>query len=259
MKLIDTHCHLQDQKLSNDLDSILTNAKASGVEKFVCCGTCEDDWEKVISVSKKFESVLPSLGLHPWFIKGRSINWIEKLEELISKTNCAIGEIGLDTKINDNNIKEEEEVFILQLKLAIKLNRPASIHCRKAFDRLYAIFKKHGAPACGFLIHSYSGPPELILNLASLGGYFSFSGAITYSGNKRAHKSAQLTPLDRLLAETDSPDMMPVIAGKAPDKNTNINTPQNLLHVINKLASLKKISQNELAEITYNNALKLFF
>ncbi len=257
MQLFDAHCHLQDEKLSPLLDEAMKNARDTGISHWVCCGSAENDWDAVRAITQKHTGVIPSFGLHPWYVRERSQEWLARLQDVLRSTPSAVGEIGLDHAIEPRNDEEQESVFIDQVHLARELNRPFSVHCRRAWGRLIPLLTEHAPYPAGFLIHSYSGGPDLVPELAKLGAFFSFSGSITLSGNKKGHRSARAVPDDRLLIETDAPDIPPHIPDQ-PDSRTTPNVPANLVHVLNKMAELRGWLAEKTVKITSENGMRLF-
>ena len=255
MRLFDSHCHLQDARLLPAVDDVVRRAAAAGVERMLCCGSAGDDWNDVLGVSERYPAVIPALGLHPWYVAERSPRWLETLRALLELSGASIGEIGLDHWREPVDEEAQEEVFVAQLALAAELGRPVSIHCLKAWGKMMEILQTRKLPAAGMVFHSYAGPVELVEPLAELGAYFSFSGSITREGNKRGHKAVAAVPWDRLLVETDSPDLKPVFAEKAPDSP---NEPANLVHVAAMVAKLRAASVEEVAARTRQNAVRLF-
>lgn len=258
MNLFDAHCHLQDERLAPDLDGAMQRAAQVGVQRFLCCGSSEEDWPQVAALCGKYSGVLPAFGLHPWYVRDRSTEWLAHLTRALSDTSAVVGEIGLDHAVDPRNDEEQESVFIAQLHLARQLNRPAAIHCRRAWEHLLAVLKKTGPLPRGFMIHSYSGGHELIKPLAELGAYFSFSGSITRSGNRRGHHAAREVPADRLLIETDAPDLSPVIRDGDRTSEPAVNEPANLQYIVAALAELRGTDSNQIAELTRNNACRLY-
>ncbi len=256
---IDAHCHLQDPKLIDDLSAILDKACTAGVAQFVSCGTCPADWDILRALANSHKTIIPFYGVHPWFVPaGDPGIWLQQLEKLVADNPAAgIGEIGLDHAMSERNDELQHKVFELQLDVAIRLNRPAAIHCRKAWGTLLAMLLKRELIPAGFLVHSFSGSCEMMTPILKANGYISFSGSITRRGNKRGHEAAKVVPLDRLLVETDSPDLPPIINGIAPDSYC-INTPSNLPVIIAKIAELRNMPAKELTEITYENSKRLF-
>ncbi|MDD4870142.1 MAG: TatD family hydrolase [Kiritimatiellae bacterium] len=255
MKLFDTHCHLQDERLISDVTSVIAKAGNAGVTRILCCGSSEKDWPDVKILYSTYPEIIPSFGLHPWYVHKRAENWQKTLEKfLVSIPAAAVGEIGLDHALENRNDDDQYKVFVAQLQLAAKLNRPASIHCRKAWEPLLKALNEVDRLSRGFAIHSYSGPPDLIPQLVEKGAFFSFSGSVTRSGNKRARKSAVNVPLERLLIETDAPDLPPVVNGKP----VSLNEPANLVYVLREMASIRNVSLEELASQLWENSYRLF-
>lgn len=259
MRLFDAHCHLQDKRILPDLAAILRRARSAGVEAASCCGTREDDWTAVRGVCRSNPGIVPSFGLHPWHVAGRSPRWLADLEAVLRDTpDAGVGEIGLDRAIEEADAAGQEEAFRAQLELAARLGRPVSIHCRRAWDALPGMLSESGPLPRGFVIHSFSGSAGLIPALADMGGYFSFSGSITRSGNKRGHKALAATPADRLLLETDSPDLLPLLPGAPAENPGSVNEPANLRLVLECAAGILGENPGVLAERTWNNAARLF-
>ena len=252
-QLFDAHCHLQDERFANILDAALKRAKGNSITSMMCCGSQEDDWQKVQALSKR-DGVMVSFGLHPWYVMRRTTEWFETLKTYLdSHSHAGVGEIGLDNAIKGSDPAVQEEVFVRQLRLARELHRPVSIHCRGAFGRMAELLEKEGGVEHGGLVHSYSGSSELVPVMERLGLCCSFSGTITRPRNKRARAAITAVTKNRLLIETDSPDMPP--AG-APEGVAN--EPANLIIVLETVAALIGLSKEETAELTRENAQRLF-
>ena len=261
MPLYDAHCHLQDERLAPHLAAALARAAAAGVARLMCCGSSESDWEDVVALAGRHPAVRMSLGLHPWYVTDRTPAWLDRLRELLARSSAAVGEIGLDHVLDKATHAAQEEVFLAQLAVARELNRPVSVHCRQAWGRMQELLAAHGVPPAGMLIHSYSGSPETIAWLQERGVYVSFSCSLTRSGNTRGHRSAAAARADRLLVETDSPDIPPVPEpGVTPllHDGRPLNEPANLGRVARALASVRETTEDEIARLTWDNAVRLF-
>lgn len=247
-RYFDTHCHLQDERFGQSRSAVIARAKTAGVAGFLCCGTTETDWHSVESLAHSEPSVVCGFGLHPWYCAGRSAQWLDKLDEILVRNSLAVmGEIGLDHALDSSTYAEQESVFKDQFALACKLGRPVSIHCRKAFGRLIDIVSSIGeAKDC--IVHSYSGPPDLVKRLQDLGFCLSFSGSLTYPKSLRAKASAALVDPSRLLVETDSPDIKPYLC------QTLINEPANIVVVANELSRIRNMPLEEISILTWENA-----
>ncbi|MEM7014244.1 MAG: TatD family hydrolase, partial [Verrucomicrobiota bacterium] len=161
----DAHCHLQSLRLvrAGFDPSTLIDA---GFKRIVVNGTQPDDWPAVAQLTELFpDVVLPSFGLHPWWANDRpAVSWRSQLHEqlLNHRGNVAIGEIGLDRWIDDFDMPAQEEAFLWQLEIASEFDLPVSIHCLKAWGRMLGILQSNPLPERGFLLHSYSGPAEMV-------------------------------------------------------------------------------------------------
>jgi TatD DNase family protein len=256
--MFDTHCHLQDKRIFNRLNDVIGNAKGVGVTRMLCCGSEAADWGEVAKIGAAHgnDGVLCAYGIHPFYAGGvdpDGTDWTEELSRrLAGDPLAAVGEIGLDHTVTPRRDAVQAEVFTRQLEIAERLGRPVSIHCRGAFGELLSILKSIGGLKRGGAVHSYCGPPDLVGALAELGCYISFSGSILIPGGKRAAASLKKVPRDRLLIETDSPDILP--AGATGPHNE----PANLPLILNRVAEILEEPQREIAELTYNNGCRLF-
>lgn len=271
---------------------IIRKALDNGVVHFAVNGVSESDWHLVKEMSDRHPSVIPNFGIHPWFVADRTPNWLNTLKEFFEANPAAsVGEIGLDKGSRGKQIDftDQVEVFQQQLQLAKELKRPASIHCVRAFGDLLDILKSEGPFPAGVLLHSFLGSAELVPEFAKLGAYFSFSGFLMSMKETKAKKMLKSVPRDRILLETDAPDALPKsdisdsllvigspdedsttkdstlfenVSQKETNKSTleteNLNHPANIHHVLSYVASLLDMTREELAEISYRNAVNLF-
>ncbi|ESQ41752.1 hypothetical protein EUTSA_v10014121mg [Eutrema salsugineum] len=292
MKLFDAHCHLQDARIISKAPQLISSAVASGVSAFAVNGVSEKDWNLVKEMGAQYPSVVPCFGIHPWYVAERSPHWFETLKSLFETTpTAAVGEIGLDkgSKGREIDFSDQVSVFRQQLELAKELNKPASVHCVRAFGDLLEITKSVGPFPAGVILHSYLGSAEMVPEFAKLGAYFSFSGFLMSMSEKKAKKMLKAVPSDRILLETDSPDALPKAEtdclyfvegdpslteeGKPaqdPNDKSNassdsmklpketLNHPANILTVLGYVARLLDMKKEELAELSYENAVRLF-
>jgi len=255
MQLFDSHCHMQDPKLMSDAESVLGRAEKARVRHMVCCGSSEEDWPDVATLCGRYDALIPAFGLHPWYAARRSPGWLDALREMLGRfSRAGVGEIGIDHAIRDRNDREQEEVFRAQLELAAKLGRAASIHCRRGWETVLDILNHSPILSRGFVVHSYSGSVEMIEPLSKIGAFFSFSGSITRPANRRGAQAARAVPVDRLLIETDAPDILPLME----NSTSTVNEPANLVHVLRALAAIRNTTEDEIAKHTYDNARRLF-
>ena len=252
----DTHSHLQDERFGTELDAVIDRGLAAGVTHMVSCGTEESDWGAVLALAKRRPTVIPLLGLHPWFIEKANPHWLETLERQLEEQPIGLGECGLDFALESCDRERQESVFAAQLRLARELNRPVSIHCRRAWERLEALVREIGVPVAGAVIHSFSGSAEMVLRLQRLDLFISFSCSLANPANKRVAKAIAAVSLDHLLFETDAPDIPP---RHLPDFREGVlNEPANITLVVQAAARLRGQDGEVLAAYAYGNAKRVF-
>ncbi|HBA82497.1 MAG TPA: TatD family deoxyribonuclease [Verrucomicrobia bacterium] len=258
MNLFDAHCHLQDDQLLADRHGLMKRAGDAGVIRMVCCGSAETDWAQVLEIAAEFPvSVVPAVGLHPWYVRERSTGWLDRLSSMLRSTSAVVGEIGLDHALDDRDDAAQEEVFLAQLDLGRQLDRPVCVHCRKAWGRLTELLASFGRLPAGLMIHSYSGAADLIPALVRWNAYFSFSGSITFPNNRRGRQALAVVPEDRLLLETDAPDILPCPDEKTPEPFTP-NEPANLPLILRQAALVRNVAEETLAARVWNNSCTFF-
>jgi len=253
MRLFDCHNHIQDDRLFPKLGKTMERARLAGVERMAVKGCSEADWPKVEKIVNRYENAYIAFGLHPWFIKERSTQCFQTLERLLTAyPQASVGEIGIDRALENRNDAEQEEVFLQQIEIARKFDRPVTIHCRRAWGRLIGLLDQFGELPRGMLIHCFGGSAEVAAELVGRGAFISFSGSITRPSAKKAGAAIRAVPDDRILIETDAPDILP---HGAP---SGANEPANLPLVLAKAAELSGVSEAVLAELTFRNAERFF-
>ena len=261
--MLDAHNHLHDPRLAPHLPAILAELARLGVTRAVVNGTREDDWPAVAALAREQPWIIPSFGLHPWHIATRSPDWLAHLREhLDAHPGAAIGEIGLDRWIAGHDPEAQREVFTAQLALAAERNLPVTIHCLRAWGPLWDIIRTHPLPVRGFLLHAYGGPAEMVRGFVKRGAYFSFNAYFLHDRKAAQRAVFQHLPIERLLVETDAPDLRPPDDQNpnpllAPD-GTPINHPANLALAYTALANLRDIPAAELTDQVAHNFARLF-
>ena len=252
MKLVDVHCHLESRELFENIDHVIDEAAKAGIVKLITSSVTPSQWDVSRELAEKYKMVEFSAGIHPWFAALSQLNIIEELYRMKDKGAVAIGEIGLDKKIDNPDFETQRIIFTRQLEIAIDINLPVIIHCRGAFDELIHILKEKGAPQAGGIIHSFSGSVEIAEELIKLGLSFSLGGTLTYRNSKKREKLLQRIYPDYMLLETDSPDILPVPLDKKPNMPSNI--------ILNLKAASEILEQDEetVAMKTTANAVKIF-
>jgi TatD DNase family protein len=262
-RLYDAHNHLQDERLTPHIQPVLADLARENVAKMVVNGSCEQDWPAVLELARRCPRVIPSFGYHPWYVKERSAGWQKTLMRYLDDTPAAIGEIGLDRWIKDYDLAQQEEAFVWQLRLAAERNLPVSIHCLQAWGRLLELLCAGPLPRCGFMLHSFGGPQEMIGALADLGAYFSIPGYFAHERKGRQREAFRHVPPERLLIETDAPDQLPPderIRYPLSDAATGkpINHPANLGSVYRFVGQLLGEPLDSLTRRVEGNFLRLF-
>ena len=248
--LTDTHCHLFYEDLKKDLQGVFDRANKLGVNRFICAATNMEDVHQCIEIAENYDQVFCSSGIHPHDTKDAPQNYIERIYNLMSNDNMvAIGEIGLDyfRNISDSNIQKKR--LREQLKIALAIDKPVIIHNREADEDMINILREF--PGVSGVAHCFSSNIDMANQFLELGYYISFSGNLTFK-NSHLPIVAKELPLDRLLVETDSPFLSPVPFRGKP------NEPARVRYVAEKLADIHKISFEEIANITSENASKIF-
>lgn len=254
MRFYDAHNHLQSIP-ANDWEKLLPSLEVAGV---VCNGTCESDWGAVAALAQKHRWIVPSYGLHPWFIAERSPDWAQALKQRLDQGGF-LGEIGLDRWREPTDFSDQQQVFQQQLELAVVRELPVTIHCLQAWGAMLATLQAAPRLPRGFLLHAYGGPTEMIESFVQLGAYFSFNGYFLHSRKTVAREAFQEIPIDRLLVETDAPAMsLPPEFQRYALPEVAANHPANLIVTYEELAKLRKMPVETLAEIVAENFHHLF-
>ena len=250
MNLVDTHCHLFMEPLSANVPAVLQRADAAGVGTIVVPAYDTTSWPQVAQLASDHAPIRPALGLHPW-VADEALD-LAQLRDALAVTNViAIGEIGLDYKIETPGRARQREIFGQQLDLARELDLPVIMHCRGAFDDLIGLLTRH-APGIRGVMHAYSRGPELAQRLVGMGLMLGLGGAITRPRAKQARRSAQVVPRENIVLETDAPAIG--LDGVAPEETE----PRHVAQVATALAELRGESVETIVEATTRNARELF-
>jgi TatD DNase family protein len=249
----DAHNHLQDPRLG-DPAVVIAAMKAAGVRRCVVNATCENDWPSVAALATAHPGfVFPTFGIHPWRADTAAEGWQDRLVDMLEKhPHASIGECGLDGWVASPSLEIQIPVFRDQLRLARERNLPVTIHCLKAWEALFASFAESPPPA-RFLMHSFGGSIEIARRLMPLGACFSFSGYFLSERKSAVLEVFRQLPPDRILLETDAPDMLPPESFITHRQSGNHNHPANLPAIGAALASALGIPPETLAERTNTN------
>ena len=253
--IIDTHCHLDDTRYNDDLETVLDNAKAKGVEKFIIPGADPKSLERAVEISEKYEDVYFAVGVHPYDAENYDRSY---LETFVNHPKCvAIGECGLDyfrLPESDAEIEAEKklqkEVFLDQILWAKEMKKPLIVHIRESSADCLALLDAYAGEECGVL-HCYNAD-ESLLKLASKNFYYGIGGVLTFKNAKKLINVYPKIPHDKLLIETDAPYLTP-----HPHRGER-NEPSFTTFVADKMCELSSISRAEMETLTSLNASRLF-
>ncbi len=252
--LVDSHCHLDFNDFEEDFEEVLSRAKENGVTTILNAGNNINELEQQLELSEKYPFIYTAVGVHPHNAgEYPNIKAEDFVEQTKHKKVVGIGECGLDYYYDYSPKEEQIKVFVEQIKAAQQTGLPLIIHTRDADDDTIDILKEEykKAPFSGE-IHCFSSSKKLADFALSIGFYLSASGIITFNKSNDLRDIFADIPLDRLLVETDAPFLAPIpMRGRR-------NEPSFVLHTAEKLAQIKDISLEELAQITSDNFFKLF-
>ena len=252
MPIFDTHAHYDADQFASDREAVLTALPAAGVGLVVDPGCDVASSREAAALAERFDHVYAAAGIHPEDCAGCTDADFDAIRELCRREKVvAVGEIGLDYYWKENPPRDfQEQVFRRQIELALELDLPVIIHDREAHGDSLDIVREY--PALRGVFHCFSGSPEMAQELLKRGWYLGFNGPITYKNARRAPEVAAITPLDRMVVETDAPYLTPVpFRGKRNDSRL-------LSYVIETLAAWKGVTPEEVARVTTENAKRLF-
>ena len=253
---IDSHCHLDFEEFSNQLDEILLNMKDAHVDKALCISVDVVDYPKVLDLATRYEHLYATVGVHPDYEDTiePTKEWL--VEQAKHPKVLAIGETGLDYyRMHDRSYHELEwqrDRFRTHISAAIESQKPLIIHTRSASEDTIRILKEEGADSVAGVMHCFTESKEVAKAAMDLGFYISFSGIVTFKNALDIKETCQFVPLDRLLIETDSPYLAPV-----PHRGKT-NQPAWVSHVAQYVAKLKGVSVEEIGHVTSHNFNQLF-
>jgi TatD DNase family protein len=251
--LIDSHAHLEMPDFRRDLEEVIQRAKEAGVEYIFTVGTEKKDWKRAIEIAQSHPFIYAILGVHPHNAKEIDDQTYETLRVLCKNEKVrAFGEIGLDFYRNLSPRGMQLKRFREQIALARELGLPVVIHDREAHQETLAVLKSEKAGDLGGIIHCFSGDYDMGKECIDMGFYISVPGSITYKNAEPFREIVKKLPLESLLVETDAPFLTPIpFRGKR-------NEPGYVRYTTEKVAQIKKVPFEKVAEVTTGNALRVF-
>ena len=249
MKFIDTHSHIYYDNFKNDLDDVLDASIKNNLKNIICVGVDIKTSEESIKIAEKYDMVYATAGYHPHESKEASDQYLKKLTEILNhKKVVAVGETGLDYFYNHSDKKTQIKIFEEQIELSKKLNLPIIIHNREADNDLYDVLVNNNVNNA--VIHCFASDLNFAKKIINQGIKISFTGLITFA--KELEEVVKYAPLDSIMIETDSPYLTP-----HPHRGKR-NNPSFVPIIAEKIASIKDINIEKVADITTKNA-ELFF
>jgi len=247
---VETHCHLYSPPLAGDAAGVLHRAAEAGVHDVIVPAYDVASWDDAARLAATYPGVHAALGLHPW-VADAPLDLASLAMRLRASRAVAVGEIGLDTKIDSPSLELQIVALTAQLDLARDLDLPVILHCRGAFEDLARLLARY-SPRLRGVLHAFSRGPDLAARFTELGLHLGLGGAITRPHAERVRRAAALVPLDRIVLETDAPSigLHELEAGRT--------EPRHVREVARALAELRRDDLAVVATATTANARGLF-
>lgn len=246
--IFDSHAHLDDEKFDDCRDELLQQLKQNGVDGIITCGCDGDSSKAALSLAENYDFVYSAVGIHPENLDNNTP--LSVIEEFSKHKKCvAIGEIGLDYYWHSDNKPQQIEAFERQIQLAQKYDLPVIVHDRDAHEDTLNLLLKYKPKG---VLHCFSGSAEMAKEILKIGMYIGVGGVVTFKNARRLPEVIEITPLDRLLVETDCPYLAPEpLRGKLCHSGLITLTAQ-------KIAEIKNTDTDTVLFSTNQNAKKLF-
>jgi TatD DNase family protein len=255
MELVDSHCHVHDRAFDVDRAAMLERARAAGVTQLVCVGATDfmDGARKAVALAEAHAHIFATVGVHPHDVRDMTdADWDELRSLCAHPKVVGVGETGLDFFYNHSPPEAQRAAFRRFVHLALEVHKPLVVHVRDAHAEAIAILREERAREAGGQVHCFTGTVEDAREYLALDLHVSFTGIVTFRNADVLRAAARITPLDRLLVETDCPYLAPVpMRGKR-------NEPAHVRIIAEALASLRGESNDVLFSATTRNARQLF-
>lgn len=251
--LFDTHCHLVSEAFDADRDEAIARAAAAGVESIICVADTLPAAEAAVALASSRKGIWATAGVHPHEAGKAPADLEARLRELLALPNViALGEVGLDYHYDFSPRETQKEVFRRQIRLAVETGKPLIIHNRESDADVITLLADEGAERVGGVLHCFWGDRETALAALEMGFFLGVGGPVTFKNAGGLREILRDVPLERLLIETDAPYLAPVpYRGKR-------NEPAFAVESAKVLAELKGVSYERLADVTTENARRLF-
>ncbi len=251
MQLIDSHCHLDDDRFDDYRDQVIERAAAAGVNTVIVPATTANRWEKVKQVCAASGDLHAAYGLHPWFVEQHQLTHLRELDEWLEREKpVALGECGLDFYDSRRDEKWQKQLFTEQLRLAVNHRLPVIVHSRKSNDDVISLLRKHATT--GGVLHSFAGSLQQALQLYDLGFKLGIAASLIFERAKKLRAVVAAMPDDALLLESDAPDQ-PGAAHRGQQ-----NEPAYIVEHLQTMAEIRQCEVEDLAATLNRNARSLF-
>jgi TatD DNase family protein len=251
MELIDSHCHLDDDRYDDCREQVIARAALAGVTRMIIPATTANRWEKIKQVCADHDGLYPAYGLHPMFIEQHQVSHLRELDEWLEREQpIAVGECGIDFFHSRIDEKWQRQLFLEQLQLANSHRLPLIVHVRKAMDEVIGLLRKHAR--YGGVVHSFAGSQQQALQLHDLGFKLGIAATVGFERARKLRAVVAAIPDDALLLESDAPDQ-PGAAHRG-----QLNQPAFIVEHLQTMAELRQSAVADLAATLNHNASQLF-
>ncbi len=251
MKLIDSHCHIDDDRLDVTREQVLRRAAEQGVDQIIVPATTAARWHKIRTLSQQNARLLPAYGLHPMFIEQHQREHLQQLETWIQQESpVAVGECGLDFFEGSETEAWQTELFIGQIDIANRYNLPLIIHARKSLDKVISQLRRH--PHHGGVIHSFAGSEQQARQLIEMNFCLGIAATVSFERARRLRQVVSSVPMESLLIESDAPDQ------SGPLHRGELNEPGFIADHLASIAELRQLDVEATALQLNRNCERLF-
>ena len=251
--IFDTHAHYDDETFDPDREELLASLPGQGIARVVNVGASLESCKKTIELMERYDYIYGAIGIHPSDtaeLTDQDLAWLK--EQCCHEKCVAVGEIGLDYYWDEPEREIQKKWFVRQLDLARQVKKPIIIHSRDAAKDTADILKAERAGEIGGVIHCYSYTKETAKTYLDMDFYFGIGGVLTFKNAKKLKEAVEYIPLEKIVLETDCPYLAPEPnRGK---RNSSLNIP----YVVKVLAEIKGLDEEEIRQVTWGNALKLY-
>lgn len=251
MQLIDSHCHLDDDRFDPQRAAVIARAAAAGIGRMVIPATTANRWDKVKQLCAAHAGLHAAYGLHPWFIEQHQAAHLRELDEWLAQEQpVAVGECGLDFFSSRVDEAWQRQLFTEQLQLAVNHRLPVIVHARKSMDDVISLLRRHSGP--GGVVHSFAGSRQQAQQLYDLGFKLGIAASVSFERARKLRAVVAAMPDDALLLESDAPDQPGAL------HRGELNEPAYIAEHLQTMAELRGCDAEDLAVILNRNAESLF-